>query len=55
MGLIEHVSLGVALDEVIQANVIENLDILLPGVKCPNPAEFLSGDGVKENCFRPAC
>ena len=48
MGLIEHVSLGVPLEEVIQSNVIENLDILLPGVKCPNPAEFLSGDGLKD-------
>ena len=48
MGLIEHVSLGVPLNEVIQSNVIENLDILLPGVKCPNPAEFLSGDGLKD-------
>jgi capsular exopolysaccharide synthesis family protein len=48
MGLIEHVSLGVAWDEVIQRNVVENLDILLPGVKSPNPAEFLSGDGLKD-------
>jgi capsular exopolysaccharide synthesis family protein len=48
MGLIEHVSLGVELDDVIQSNVVENLDILLPGVKCPSPAEFLSGDGLKD-------
>jgi capsular exopolysaccharide synthesis family protein len=47
-GLIEHVSLGVDWYEVIQRNVIENLDILLPGVKTPNPAEFLSGDGLKD-------
>jgi capsular exopolysaccharide synthesis family protein len=48
MGLIEHVSLGVPLSDVIQSNVVENLDILLPGVKCPSPAEFLSGDGLKD-------
>ena len=48
MGLIEHVSLNVAWDEVIQRGVIENLDVLLPGVKSPNPAEFLSGDGLKD-------
>jgi capsular exopolysaccharide synthesis family protein len=48
MGLIEHVSLGVPLADVIQTNVVENLDILLPGVKCPSPAEFLSGDGLKD-------
>ncbi len=47
-GLIEHVSLNVAWDEVVQRGVIENLDILLPGVKTPNPAEFLSGDGLKD-------
>jgi capsular exopolysaccharide synthesis family protein len=48
MGLIEHVSLGVPLADVIQSNVVENLDVLLPGVKCPSPAEFLSGDGLKD-------
>jgi capsular exopolysaccharide synthesis family protein len=48
MGLIEHVSLGEDFYEVVQRNVIENLDILLPGVKTPNPAEFLSGDGLKD-------
>ncbi|MCE0497056.1 MAG: polysaccharide biosynthesis tyrosine autokinase [Methylacidiphilales bacterium] len=47
-GLTEHVAKGVNLSEVVHRNVVENLDIMLTGGKCPNPAEFLSGKGFIE-------
>jgi polysaccharide biosynthesis transport protein len=47
-GLTEHVALGLPLEKVMQKNVIDNLDILLSGVKNPNPAEFLSGSGFPD-------
>jgi capsular exopolysaccharide synthesis family protein len=47
-GLIEHISRGTPWEEVVHRNVVENLDVLLPGVKCPNPAELLGGDGLRD-------
>jgi capsular exopolysaccharide synthesis family protein len=47
-GLTEHISLGTPWEKVVCRNVIENLDVLLPGAKCPNPAELLGGDGLRD-------
>lgn len=47
-GLTEHVAKGLPLDEVVHKNVIENLDIMLTGGKCPNPSEFFGGKGFAE-------
>ncbi len=47
-GLTEHVALGMDLEQTVHANVIENLDLMLAGGRCPNPAEFLGGTGFAE-------
>jgi succinoglycan biosynthesis transport protein ExoP len=47
-GLVDHVSRGLALDQAIYKDVVPNLDVLTPGSRCPNPAEFLSGTGFAD-------
>lgn len=47
-GFTEHVAKGMDLSEVIHANMVNNLDIMLTGGKCPNPAEFFGGKGLAE-------
>ncbi len=44
-GLVDHVSKGTPLADSLHANIIPNLDVLLAGNRCPNPAEFLAGAG----------
>ncbi len=47
-GFADHVGRGLDLSEVVQSGVVENLDIMLAGGRCPNPAEFLGGKGFVE-------
>lgn len=47
-GLTEYVSMGLDMSEAVHSNQVENLDIMLSGVKNPNPAEFLSGRGFAD-------
>jgi capsular exopolysaccharide synthesis family protein len=51
-GLTEHVGRGTPLSEVVIKSVEPNLHIMLTGGKCPNPAEFLSGNGFVETLQR---
>ena len=47
-GIYDHVTDGLPLSEAIYENVVPNLDILTPGTRCPNPAEFLAGNGFAD-------
>ncbi|MCE0483905.1 MAG: polysaccharide biosynthesis tyrosine autokinase [Methylacidiphilales bacterium] len=47
-GLTEFVSMGLEMRETVHSNLVENLDVMLSGVKNPNPAEFLSGRGFAD-------
>jgi len=51
-GLTEHVGRGLPLQDVVIKTIVPNLDLLLTGGKCPNPAEFLSGAGFIETLQR---
>jgi capsular exopolysaccharide synthesis family protein len=48
VGLVEHITQGSRLAEVVQHGTVENLDVLTSGSRCPNPAELLSGTGFAE-------
>jgi len=47
-GLVEHVVNDLELTEVVQLDLVPNLDILLSGGRCPNPAEFLASEGFAD-------
>jgi len=47
-GLVEHVVNDLALKEVVHCDFVPNLDILLAGGRCPNPAEFLASEAFAD-------
>lgn len=47
-GFTDFVGRGMDLSEVVRSNIVENLDLMLAGNRCPNPAEFLGGKGFTE-------
>jgi capsular exopolysaccharide synthesis family protein len=47
-GLVEHVVNDLELQEAVHLEFIPNLDILLAGGRCPNPAEFLASEGFAD-------
>jgi capsular exopolysaccharide synthesis family protein len=47
-GLVEHVVNELALKEAVHLDYVPNLDILLAGGRCPNPAEFLATEAFAD-------
>jgi len=47
-GLVEHVVNDLELHEAAHVDFVPNLDILLAGGRCPNPAEFLASEGFAD-------
>jgi len=47
-GLVEHVVNDLELQEAAHVDFVPNLDILLAGGRCPNPAEFLASEGFAD-------
>ncbi len=47
-GLVEHVVNNMELTEAAHVEFVPNLDILLAGGRCPNPAEFLASEGFAD-------
>ena len=47
-GLVEHVVNDLELHEAVHVDFVPNLDILLAGGRCPNPAEFLASEGFAD-------
>lgn len=47
-GLVEHVVNDLELHEAVHLDLVPNLDILLSGGRCPNPAEFLASEGFAD-------
>jgi Mrp family chromosome partitioning ATPase len=42
------VTQGLKLEDAVYHDVDKNLDVLTSGIRCPNPAELLSGTGFRE-------
>jgi capsular exopolysaccharide synthesis family protein len=47
-GFVDLVTQGLDFGAIVQQNVVENLDILTGGSRCPNPAELLGGSAFAE-------
>ncbi len=47
-GFVEMVTQGLKLEDAVYHDVDKNLDVLTSGIRCPNPAELLSGTGFRE-------
>lgn len=47
-GLVEHVLNDLELSQVVHSQYIPNLDVMLSGGRCPNPAEFLASSGFAD-------
>jgi capsular exopolysaccharide synthesis family protein len=47
-GIVDHVTESTPLEKSIRENVVPNLDVMTAGRKCPNPAEFLAGNGFSD-------